>query len=68
MAQTDKKLQSNTVSTILKFTVPLDLKHTLQSLADERYLTLSAMMRVIASEYIKRHQTGHFTIADEKKQ
>ena len=45
----------------------LDLKHTLQSLADERYLTLSAMMRVIASDYIKASSNGTFTIADEKK-
>ena len=39
----------------VKFLVPLELKLSLQKLADERNISLSALMRLIASEYVKRH-------------
>ena len=39
--------------TVIKFLVPYSLKHHLQELADERGLTLSALMRLIATDYIK---------------
>jgi antitoxin component of RelBE/YafQ-DinJ toxin-antitoxin module len=39
--------------TTIKFYVPERLKQRLQALADERGLTLSAFMRLIATEYIK---------------
>lgn len=41
----------------VKFLVPRGLKTSLQRLADERNISLSALMRLIASEYIKRQQT-----------
>ena len=41
----------------VKFLVPRDLKSSLQHLADERNISLSALMRLIASEYVKRHHT-----------
>ena len=47
-------LKSTQISeTRIKFFVPHALKRQLQLLADERGLTLSALMRLIATEYIK---------------
>jgi hypothetical protein len=40
----------------IKFGVPTNLKDTLQALADERNIGLSALLRLIATEYIRRHQ------------
>ena len=39
----------------IKFFSPRDLKRNLQQMADERNITLSALLRLIASEYVKRH-------------
>ena len=39
--------------TVIKLLVPYSLKQQLQKLADERGLTLSALMRLIATDYIK---------------
>jgi len=39
--------------TVIKFFVPNKLKQQLQELADDRGLTLSALMRLIATDYIK---------------
>ena len=39
----------------VKFLVPRDLKTSLHNLADERHISLSALMRLIASEYVKRY-------------
>jgi len=39
--------------TVIKFHASERLKAQLQALADERGLTLSALLRLIASEYIK---------------
>ena len=42
--------------TTLKVVVPQGLKGALQLLADERNITLSALLRLISSEYVKRQQ------------
>jgi hypothetical protein len=55
MAQTGTNNQIN--KTTLKVVVPEELKGTLQLLADERNITLSAFLRLISSEYVKRRQT-----------
>lgn len=41
----------------IKFLVPDTLKDDLQYMARERNVSLSALMRLITSEYVKRHQT-----------
>ena len=41
----------------IKFVAPADLKQALQALANERNITLSALLRLISSEYLKRQQT-----------
>jgi hypothetical protein len=46
---TQKKLNE----IILKFVAPLDLKEALQRLAQARNISLSAMLRLILTEYIK---------------
>jgi hypothetical protein len=40
---------------LVKFLVSQELKQRLQQLADERNISLSALMRLITSEYVKRH-------------
>lgn len=42
---------------IVKFLVPRELKQALLQLAKERNIALSALMRLIASDYIKRNKT-----------
>ena len=44
--------------TTLKVVVPVDLKGALQLLANERNISLSALLRLISSEYVKRQQTA----------
>ena len=39
----------------VKFLVPRDLKSSLQKLADERNVSLSALMRIITTQYVKRN-------------
>ena len=56
MAQTGTNNQIR--KTTLKVVVPVDLKGALQLLADERNITLSAMLRLISSEYVKRQQAA----------
>lgn len=41
----------------VKFLAPHKLKSSLQRLANERNISLSALMRLISSEYVKRHNT-----------
>ena len=41
----------------IKFVAPDALKRALQELANERNITLSALLRLIASEYVKRNRT-----------
>ncbi len=38
----------------IKFVAPDKLKRGLQELANERNITLSALLRLISSEYVKR--------------
>ena len=47
----------NTNKVRIKFVAPAALKRALQELADERNITLSALLRLIASEYVKRNRT-----------
>lgn len=42
----------------LKFVVPGDLKRDLQLLAAERNIALSALLRLIASEYVRRNRSA----------
>lgn len=48
--------KQNINETVIKFVTPGALKHALQTLANERNITLSALLRLIASEYVKRAQ------------
>lgn len=41
---------------LIKFVAPASLKSRLQRLADERHITLSALLRLLASEYVRRNQ------------
>jgi predicted transcriptional regulator len=41
----------------IKFLAPNELKEALQLLANERNITLSALLRLVTSEYVKRTQT-----------
>lgn len=40
----------------IKFVAPEDLKQALQELANERNITLSALLRLITSEYVRRNR------------
>uniref|UniRef100_A0A7V3KNN2 Uncharacterized protein n=1 Tax=candidate division WOR-3 bacterium TaxID=2052148 RepID=A0A7V3KNN2_UNCW3 len=42
---------------LIKFVVPVDLKSDLQKLANERNISLSSLLRLIASEYVKRNRS-----------
>ena len=39
---------------LIKFVAPRELKRALQELANERNITLSALLRLVTSEYVKR--------------
>ena len=39
---------------LIKFVAPEELKCALQELANERNITLSALLRLVTSEYVKR--------------
>jgi len=54
MDQNKKKENQNEV--LIKFLVPKRLKQALQERAVERNITVSALLRLIASEYVKRTQ------------
>jgi len=45
---------SNQNEALIKFLVPRKLKRALLELAAERNITISALMRLITSEYVKR--------------
>jgi hypothetical protein len=53
MYQNDKKIKNET---LIKFVAPIDLKVSLQQLANERHIALSSLLRLIASEYVKRNK------------
>jgi hypothetical protein len=40
----------------IKFVAPDELKRELQTLANERNITLSALLRLVTSEYVKRNR------------
>jgi len=41
---------------LIKFVAPNELKQALQQLANERNISLSSLLRLIASEYVKRNR------------
>jgi hypothetical protein len=41
---------------LIKFVAPIDLKNSLQELAKERNIALSSLLRLIASDYVKRNK------------
>jgi hypothetical protein len=41
---------------IIKFVAPIDLKVSLLELAKERNIALSSLLRLIASDYVKRNK------------
>ena len=51
MTKNDNK---NTNEVLVKFGAPHQLKRALQELANERNIALAALLRLIASEYVKR--------------
>ncbi len=51
MTQTSRKSNSN--EALIKFYVPRDLKRELQELAVSRNIALSALLRLVVTEYIK---------------
>lgn len=52
-----QKYNENTNKVRIKFVAPGALKRALQELANERNITLSALLRLIASEYVKRNRS-----------
>jgi hypothetical protein len=48
---------SNKNEALIKFVAPVDLKKSLLQLAKERNIALSSLLRLIASEYVKRNRT-----------
>jgi hypothetical protein len=42
--------------TLIKFFAPKNLKINLQELANDRNITLSSLLRLISSEYVKRNR------------
>ena len=53
----NKNNRKNINEVRIKFVAPEELKHSLQALANERNITLSALLRLIATEYVKRNQS-----------
>ena len=54
MTQNNNRININEVR--IKFVAPAELKEALQALANERNITLSALLRLVTSEYVKRNQ------------
>ena len=51
----NKKNIKNINEVLIKFVAPEDLKNALQELANERNITLSALLRLVTTEYAKRN-------------
>jgi hypothetical protein len=49
--------KNNKNEALIKFVTPTELKESLQQLAKERNIALSSLLRLIASEYVKRNRT-----------
>jgi hypothetical protein len=56
MYQNGKKAKNEA---LIKFVAPVDLKDSLQQLAKERNITIFSLLRLIASEYVKRKPAAH---------
>lgn len=41
---------------LIKFVAPEELKQALQNLANDRNITLSSLLRLITTEYVKRNR------------
>ena len=52
MAQEENSNNQNEV--LIKFLAPRELKHALQELAAKRNVALSALLRLVLSEYVRR--------------
>ena len=55
MAYKGTKKQLN--QALIKFVAPGELKRALRELANERNITLSALLRLITTEYVKRNRS-----------
>lgn len=55
MTQNNRK---NINEVLIKFVAPESLKDALQELANERNITLSALLRLLASDYVRHNQTS----------
>ena len=55
MYQNPKKRNMSEVH--IKFGAPIELRQALQQLADERSLSIAALIRLILSEYVKRNRS-----------
>ena len=53
---TNKQNTNHINEALIKFVAPKKLKSDLQDLAYERNITLSALLRLIGSEYVKRNR------------
>ena len=53
---TNNNTRKNINEVRIKFVAPEDLKQHLQALANERNITLSALLRLVTSEYVKRNR------------
>lgn len=53
---THKHNRKNIDETVVKFRAPEELKHAAQELANERNIALSALLRLIVTDYVKRHK------------
>ena len=51
-------LRNNINDVVIRFVAPGKLRDTLQELANERNITLSALLRLITTEYVKRNTTS----------
>ena len=47
--------KNNKNGSLIKFVAPMRLKDSLQKLANERNITISSLLRLIASEYLRRN-------------
>ena len=56
MSHNNNSHRKNINEVLIKFNAPEELKQTLQNLANERNITLSAFLRLITSEYAKRNK------------
>jgi len=55
---TQKTTNNKNEQVLIKFMAPVELKDAIQKLADERHIALSALLRLITVEYIKRQNSS----------